>query len=81
MIELAGNLDLPQEPLGADGGGQPGLEDLDRNLTAVLQVFGEVHRRHPTATQLTLDLVAVGEGSLEAIQDVGHAGLLLEWPC
>jgi hypothetical protein len=42
----------------------------------VLEVLGEIHRGHPTVTQLALDLVAVGEGGLEAFQVIRHRDLV-----
>src|SRR2546422_9511632 len=39
----------------------------------VLQVLGEVDRRHPAAAELTLDSVALGEGSVRAGEEVGQA--------
>ena len=44
----------------------------ERNRTIVSEVTGEVDYRHPTATQLLLDRIAVGNGSLQAVQRIGH---------
>jgi hypothetical protein len=48
-------------------------QHLDRHLPAMLHVLGEIHGRHPTATKLALDAVAVGEGGLQLVQLVGHS--------
>ena len=62
MGEPRGNRDLAQKPLGADRGRDLGPQHLDRDLAAVPEVFGDVHRRHAAATQDPLDPVAVAEG-------------------
>lgn len=36
-----------------------GLQDLDDDLARVLEIFGQVDRRHTARTELTLDAVAV----------------------
>ena len=52
-VALAG-----QEALGTDDGCELGLEDLQRDLAFVLQVIGQVDRRHAALTELTLNGVA-----------------------
>jgi hypothetical protein len=42
-------------------------------LAVVLEVLGEVHRRHAALTKLPLEAVAVGEGGRQAIEQLGHA--------
>ena len=49
MLEIGGDLDLGQEALGADDGGELGAEHLDRDVAVVAQVVGEVDRRHAAA--------------------------------
>ena len=72
MLQRRGGLDLHHEPLGAEHGGEFGLEDLERDLAVVLQVLGEVHGRHAALAELALDAVAVGERHRESVAD--HAG-------
>ncbi len=48
------------------------MTDLDRHLAVVFQVLGEVDRRHPTATQFTVDGVAVGQRSFQTLKRVRH---------
>ncbi len=74
VVELGGDADLTQEALAAQHGRKLWTEHLERDLTVVLEVVGEIDRSHPTATKLTLDGVAVGEGSLETFEEVGHCG-------
>ena len=52
--------------------GQFGAQHLDRDLAAMLEVFGEVDRRHPTRAELALERVAVGEGGLERVERRAH---------
>ena len=73
MPQVRGGLDLPQEPLGPKSVGQFGPEHLDRHLAVVLQVLGEVHRRHSASAQLAFEAVAVGQGGGEAVACVAHA--------
>ena len=62
-----GGLDLLHEALGAEHGGELGLQDLEGDLAVVLEVLGEVDRRHAALAELALDAVAIGEGGREAI--------------
>jgi hypothetical protein len=39
-----------------------------------MKVLGEIDRGHPTAAQLALERVAIGEGCLQTIQLLGHGG-------
>ena len=41
-------------------------------MTLVLQISSEIHGGHPTTTQLPLDRVAVGEGCIELVQEIGR---------
>ena len=73
MLQPGGDLDFPEEPLAAEGGGDLGPEDLHRHLAVMPQVFGQVDRGHPPAAELALDGVAVPEGGLQTVEVVGHA--------
>ena len=46
MAEAGGGLDLAQEALGAERGGELGAEDLDGDLAVVLEIFGEIDGGH-----------------------------------
>jgi len=72
MGELRRDLDLAQEPLAAERGGQLGAQHLERDGAAELEVAGEVDRRHPALPQFALDGVALGEGGPQPLQGVGH---------
>ena len=66
VLEPGGGLDLPQEALGPERGGELGAEHLDGHLAVVPQVLRQVDRGHPPAPELALDDVAVGQSGLEA---------------
>ncbi len=51
-------------------------EDFHRHLAVVLQILGQVDRRHPTATEFALDGVAAGEGGFEAVEGIRHGTAL-----
>ena len=55
MLQVGGDPDLRQEPLGAEDGGELGAEDFDGDLAVVLQVVGEVDGGHAAAAELALE--------------------------
>ena len=59
MLQRRGGLDFHHEAVGADHGGELGLQDLERHLAVVLQVLGQVHGGHAALAELALDQVAV----------------------
>ena len=63
MLERRGGGNLLDEPLGAEDGGEFGLEYLDRHLAMVLQVLGQIDRGHAAGAEFPLDPVAVREDS------------------
>ena len=63
---------LLEKPLGIEGGRQIGTDDLEDDATVELQIVGETRNRHPAATHLMFDAVAVCEGGFDAVQQVGH---------
>ena len=50
------------------------MQHLERHRTVVLEIVGQVDRRHPAATDLPLQIIAVAQGGLQAIQDIDHWG-------
>ena len=56
------------------------VEDLDRDLAAVLQVLGEVDGGHAALAELALEAVAVGQGGREPGFSAAHAHLC-SWAC
>jgi hypothetical protein len=59
VMEVGRELDLLQEPLGAEGGGELRVENLEGDFAVVPQVAGEIDSRHPTGADLTFDFVAL----------------------
>ncbi len=72
VLQVGGDLDLVEEALGAQDGGELRAQHFDRDLAVVLHVMGEVDGRHAAGAELALDRVAVGEGTAEAVEIVDH---------
>ena len=72
MVEACGYLDLTKEALTTDCRGEFGPHHFHRHLAVVFEVFREVDGSHTARTDLPLDGVAVGEGGLEAVEEVWH---------
>ena len=62
VLELCGEADLSEEPLGAEDSRKLGAQHLERDRAVVLHVPGQIDRRHPAAPELTLDRVTTREG-------------------
>ena len=73
VLEVGGEPDLAEEPVGADGGGELGPQGLDGDLAAVAQVFREVDRGHAAFADQALDLVAVAERGAKLLENVGQS--------
>jgi hypothetical protein len=67
MLQPRRHLDLAEEPVGPDGGGELGAEDLDGDGAAVLEVAGEVDGGHAAGPGLPLD----GVGPLQRCREAG----------
>ena len=67
MLQRRGELDLTQEPLGPEHGGQLGVQHLDGDLSAVARIAREVHRGHAAASELPLDRVPSVERRLQGV--------------
>ncbi len=65
MLEVGGDLDLGQEAVPAQHGGELGVQHLDGDLAAVPEVLGEIDGGHATLAQLALEAVPVGESRSE----------------
>jgi hypothetical protein len=73
VLQIGRELDLGQEPLGADHGRELGAEHLERDPPGVADVLGEVDGRHAAGADLALEAVAVRQGGLEAAEQFGHS--------
>ena len=67
MVEPRGQRDLLEKAVRAHGGGEFGMQDLDRDPAIVLAVLGQEHRRHASASKLTVDRVRVRQGISQAL--------------
>jgi len=76
MLQIGRELDLGQEPLGPDHGGELGAEDLQGHPPGVADVLGQVDGGHSAGADFALQAVAVGQGALQATQQLRHRGLL-----
>ncbi len=77
MRESGGHLDLAQESLGADLGGDLRAEHLHRDLAIVAHVVRKEDDGHPAFAELTVERVAAGQGGGEA----GLEGIHREGRC
>ena len=68
MLQPGGDLDLEQESLRADGGGELGVEHLEGDRPVVAEIVSQVDRGHAATAQLALEAVAIG-------QDLGKSGV------
>ena len=68
MLQAGGQLDLAEESIGAQGRGKLGPEQLDRHGAMVLQILGEIDRRHAAGPDFPLDLVPLGKRRLELVE-------------
>src|SRR5439155_12819655 len=74
VLQPRGELDLTQEAISPERGGQRRLQHLERDRAAVLEVAGEIHGGHAALAELPLDQVSVGQGSLQRDGRAGHPG-------
>ena len=77
VVEPSGDLDLGEEPLGAEDRPELGAEHLERDLAVVLEVPGQVDRGHAASPELPLDPIAIAEHGGEAVRCGGHSALLI----
>ena len=77
VLEVGRELDLGQEALGADHGGELGAQDLERDAAVVPDVLGEIDRGHAAGADLAVEAVAVRQGGLEPAEQFGHVCFLV----
>jgi len=58
MVQVGGNAYFPEETVRTERGRQIGEQDLDRHLSLMLWVIGQVDGSHAATTKLPLDVVA-----------------------
>jgi hypothetical protein len=69
VLQRGGDLDLAEEALAAQRGGQLGLEHLEGDAPTVLEVLGEEDDRHAALAELALDAVAVADCGRELLEE------------
>ena len=79
VLKLGRELDLTQEPLGAERDGELGAEHLESDEPLVPEVPCEVHRGHAALPELALNGIAVCQGRGQGWGVGGH-GLWVEGP-
>jgi len=57
-----------------------GSQHLEGYLAVVLEIVGQIDHGHAAATDLSFDGVAVGQGGLQSVQQVGHVPIRLLGP-
>ena len=72
MLEPGGEPDLALEALGAERGGELGMEHLERDRAVVPEVLGEVDRGHAPAAELALERVAVPQRFTKCRDRIRH---------
>ena len=68
MLKLGSQVDLAEEALRSQAGGQLGMQHLESDLPVVTKVLRQIDRSHPAPTELALDRVA----RLQGVADQGH---------
>ena len=75
VMQPGRDLDLAQEPGGADFGGQLGAKHFDRDVTLVLEVVGQEDLGHPALPKLPLEPIAGRQRRAEAFEQLCHSWL------
>ena len=77
MLEPGGELDLALEALGAEAGGELGMEHLERDRPVVPEVLREVDRGHAPAPELALERVTALQRFTEWRERIRHQPLVV----
>ncbi len=57
MLEACGDANLREKPIGADGGGNLRLQNLDCHLPAMSKIVGDVDDSHASGADDSVDVV------------------------
>src|SRR5262249_2660149 len=74
VLQIGDGLDLAEEALRPDDRGEFGAQHFDRYLAVVLEIVGQVDRRHTALTELPLEAIAIGQGGYQRFRDGSHRG-------
>ena len=72
MLQAGGEADLALKALGAERGGELGVEHLEGDRPVVLEVVGQEDRGHAPAPELALERIAVLQPFAKCRYGVGH---------
>ena len=72
VLKACRGLDLLDKALGAEDGGELGLQELEGDLAVVLEVVGEEDGGHAALAEVAVNAVAAGEGGVETFGLRGH---------
>ena len=72
MGQAREHLDLASEALGSERRAEVRVKHLHGNVTAVLDVPGEMHCCHPATAQLVLESVSLGERGRQPSSEVAQ---------
>jgi hypothetical protein len=75
VLEPGGEPDLALEAVGAEGGGELGVEHLERDRPVVLEIVGEEDRGHASAAELALEGVQPAQSVLKLRGQIGQWSL------
>jgi len=75
MTQVRSDADFAEESIMPHSTRQLGVQDLDRDPSAMLKIVGQVNRGHATAPQLGVEPIPFLKGGAQLIEMLGHV-----WP-
>ena len=70
MLEIRGDFDLGQKAICSENGTQFRIQNLERDLTIVLEIAGEIDGGHPAGADQALNRVPVAQGIGQLLTNV-----------
>ena len=70
VLQPRRRLDFGEEAIAAECSTEIGVQHLDGDVAVVLEIMREIHGGHPAGAELAVDAIAVGEGQVQACDDV-----------
>ena len=70
MLEGRDDFNFTEEPVAPENRRQLGFEQFDRHQSAVLQIFREKDKGHPTTAKLPLDPVSLSERGNDVLEEI-----------
>ena len=75
VCEVSGDAYLAEKAIRAECCSEVGTQHFDRYLALMSYILSKIDGSHTTATEFSLDLVAVGKCGFEVFKAVGHREL------